>query len=59
MKVRFRVVSTITGNDLTDKDCWLLDPNGKLFYKRGDSLYEDECLKVVFDIIDEEDSYGY
>ena len=50
MKVRFRVISELTGNDITDKECWLLTPNGKLVYKRGDSLYEDESLKIVFDI---------
>lgn len=50
MTVRFRVISELTGNDLTDRERWLLDPNGKLFYKRGDSLYEDESLKIVFDI---------
>ena len=54
MTVRFRVISELTGNDLTDKECWLLDPSGKLFYKRGDSLYEDENLKIVFDIDDQE-----
>ena len=54
MKVRFRVISELTGNDLTDKECWLLTPDGRLVYKRGDSLYEDECLKVVFDIDTEE-----
>lgn len=50
MKVSYRVISTLTGNDLTDKEHWLLDAYGKLLYKRGDSLYEDECLKVIFNI---------
>ena len=54
MKVSFRVVSTITGNDLTDKEHWLLDPSGKLLYKRDDSLYVDSGAKAVFKI-DEED----
>lgn len=54
MKVRFSVISELTGNDLTDKECWLLTPTGRLVYKRGDSLYEDECLKIVFDIDTEE-----
>ena len=58
MKVRFRVVSSITGNDLTDMERWLLSPDGTLLYKRGDSLYEDSGAKVVFDLYDEEDSYG-
>ena len=58
MKVRFRVISELTGNDLTDKECWLLTSEGRLVYKRGDSLYEDECLKVVFDIDAEEKSTG-
>lgn len=55
MAVRFRVVSTITGNDLTDMECWLLSPYGTLLYKRGDSLYEDSCAKAIFEIDDEED----
>ena len=54
MKVRFRVISELTGNDLTDKECWLLTSEGRLVYKRGGSLYEDESLKVVFDIDAEE-----
>ena len=48
MKVTYKVISDITGNDLTDKECWLLTPTGRLVYKRGDSLYEDEYLKVIF-----------
>ena len=50
MTVHFKVISTLTGNDLTDNERWLLDSDGRLFYKRGDSLYEDEGAKVVFDI---------
>ena len=53
MKVTYRVVSDITGNDLTDKECWVLTPDGTIKYKRGDSLYEDECLKVVFNIVED------
>ena len=57
MKVTYRVISNITGNDLTDKVCWVLTPDGTLKYKRGDSLYEDdvECFKVVFNIEEGED----
>jgi hypothetical protein len=55
MKVRFSVISELTGNELTDKECWLLTPTGSLIYKRGDSSYEDEGLKIVFDIYNEED----
>ena len=49
MKVTYRVISDITGNDLTDKECWVLTPNGTIKYKRGDALYEDE-VKVVFTV---------
>lgn len=55
MKVTYRVISDITGNDLTDKECWVLTPNGTLKYKRGDSLCEDEYLKVVFNIEEDEE----
>ena len=49
MKVTYRVISNITGNDLTDKERWVLEPDGTLKYKRGDSLYEDE-VKAIFTI---------
>ena len=53
MKVTYKVISDITGNDLTDKECWVLTPDGTIKYKRGDSLYEDEYLKVVFTIVED------
>lgn len=55
MKVTYRVISDITGNDLTDKECWVLTPDGILKYKRGDSLYEDEYLKPIFNIVEDEE----
>jgi hypothetical protein len=54
MKVTYRVISNITGNDLTDMERWVLEPDGTLKYKRGDSLYEDE-VKAIFTIEDDKD----
>jgi hypothetical protein len=55
MKVTYRVISDLTGNDLTDKECWVLTPDGTLKYKRGDSLYEDEDLRVIFTVKEAEE----
>ena len=53
MKVTYRVISDLTGNDLTDKEDWLLAPNGTLFYKRGDCLHTDECLQTIVTLEDD------
>lgn len=55
MKVTYRVISEITGNDLTNKECWVLTPDGTLKYKRGNFFYEDEGLKIVFNIEENKD----
>ena len=55
MKITYRVISTITGNDLTDKECWVLTPDGTLKYKRGNFFYEDEGLKVALNIKEDEE----
>lgn len=55
MKVTYRVISELTGNDLTDKECWVLTPDGTLKYKRGNFFYEDEGLKVVFTVKEAEE----
>jgi hypothetical protein len=34
---------------------WLLDTDGRLLYKRGDSLYEDSGAKAIFTIEESDD----
>lgn len=50
MKVTYRVISSITGNDLTDKESWVLQPNGRLAYNRYGDLVGDSGAEVVFTI---------
>ena len=52
MKVTYRVISTITGNDLTDKEMWVLEPNGRLAYNRYGDLISDICTKAIFNVED-------
>ena len=51
MKVIYKVISTITGNDLTDKESWVLQPNGRLAYNDYGDLIGDPCAEAIF-IID-------
>lgn len=47
MKVTYKVISTLTGNDLTDKEDWVLQPNGRIAYNCYGDLIGDECVKAV------------
>lgn len=55
MKVTYRVVSTITGNDITDKADWVIQPNGRLAYNCYGDLIGDKDVKVVFNIVEDEE----
>lgn len=50
MKVTYKVISNITGNDLTDKAMWVLRPNGELAFNNYGDLIGDECAEAVFTI---------
>ncbi len=50
MKVTYKVISTITGNDLTDKESWVLPPNGRLAYNLYGDLIGDASVDAVFAI---------
>ena len=50
MKVTYRVVSKVTGNDLTNKASWVLQPNGRLAYNLYGDLIGDPDVDVVFNI---------
>ncbi len=54
MKVTYRVISKITGNDLTDKVSWVLQPNGRLAYNEYGDLIGDCSVHAVFTIEDED-----
>lgn len=55
MKVTYRVISKITGNDLTDKVSWVLQPNGRLAaYNEYGDLIGDCSVRAVFTIEDED-----
>jgi hypothetical protein len=48
----YRVISLITGADITNDLDWVLFPNGDLRYINYDycTIEEDRCAKAVFDI---------
>ena len=47
----YRVISTITGADITNDMDWVLFPNGDLRYLDyyNCTIEEDHCVKAVFD----------
>ena len=55
MKVTYKVISTLTGNDLTDKALWVLQPSGRLAYNHYGDLVGDPCAKAVFTIEENEE----
>lgn len=54
MKITYKVISTLTGNDLTDKAMWVLQPNGRLAYNEYGDLIGDDSVKAVFSIEEDE-----
>jgi hypothetical protein len=55
MKITYKVISKITGNDITDKADWVLQPNGRLAYNCYGDLIGDPDAKAVFTVEDEEE----
>lgn len=55
MKITYKVISKLTGNDLTDKAMWVLEPNGRLAYNYYGDLIRDPDAKAVFTVEDEEE----
>ena len=54
MKIKFRVIDKQTGEDLTDRICWVLRPDGKLALYEGGELndVDERWVDVIYEIND-------
>ena len=50
MKVTYKVINKETKEDITDKECWILRPDGSLCINEYGDLVGTTYAKAVFDI---------
>ncbi len=48
MKITYRVIDLKTGIDITDKECWVLQSNGRLAYNSYGDLIGNDTVEAVF-----------